>query len=211
MFNALVHRLEERLKQPLPGSTAHDIMRATPVGPITPNFRHKLPPKPGAVLILLYENNGQVCFPLIKRPEYLGAHSGQVSLPGGKAEEGEDALTTALREGYEEIGSSKDELTILGTLSEFFVVPSNFLVTPVVAYCDHVPELRPDPREVSRIITGDLLSLTKQDAIRNKEIIAAGQFRMMAPHFEIENEIVWGATAMMLNELCHIVREIQTS
>lgn len=209
MFQSLVHRLEERLKLPLPGAAAHDIMRATPVGPITPNFKHKIPPKPGAVLILLYENNGQVCFPLIKRPEYLGAHSGQVSLPGGKAEEGEDSLTTALREGNEEIGSSKD-LSILGTLSDFFVIPSNFLVTPVVAYCDHVPELSPDPREVSRIITGDLLSLTQQDSIRNKEILAAGTYRMMAPHFEIENEIVWGATAMILNELCHLVREIQT-
>jgi hypothetical protein len=52
--------------------------------------------------------------------------------------------------------------------------------------------------------------LIKQDAIRNKEILAAGEYRMMAPHFEIENEIVWGATAMILNELCHLVREIQT-
>lgn len=209
MLQPLVQKLEERLKAPLPGAAAHDLMRATPVGPIKPDFTHKLPPKPGAVLILLYEKDGTICFPLIKRPEYLGAHSGQVSLPGGKAEEGEDAVATALREGNEEIGTVEHELTILGTLSDFFVIPSNFLVTPVIAYCNHVPALRPDPREVARILTGELLSITRQDAIRNKEIVAAGQFRMMAPHFEIENEIVWGATAMILNELCHLVREVQ--
>jgi 8-oxo-dGTP pyrophosphatase MutT (NUDIX family) len=211
MLSSLAFKLEERLKLPLPGASVHDLMRATPVGPVTPNFKHKTPPKPGAVLIVLYEKEDGIYFPLIKRQEYLGAHSGQVSLPGGKAEEGEDAIQTALREGFEEIGAKKDELTIIGTLSDFFVIPSNFMVTPVVACCAAIPELRPDPREVSRILTGNLLELIRQDAIRNKEILAAGQFRMMAPHFEIENEIVWGATAMILNELCHIIREINGS
>jgi 8-oxo-dGTP pyrophosphatase MutT (NUDIX family) len=210
MLRSLISHLEERLKLPLPGASAHELMRAVPVGSVTPNFIHKLPPKPGAVLIVLYEKDNAIHFPLIKRNEYLGAHSGQVSLPGGKAEEGEDAIQTALREGFEEIGVNKGELTIIGTLSDFFVIPSNFMVTPVVAFSESIPELRPDPREVSRIITGNLIELTQQDAIRNKEIIAAGQFRMMAPHFEIENEIVWGATAMILNELCHLVREIKT-
>jgi 8-oxo-dGTP pyrophosphatase MutT (NUDIX family) len=209
MLRSLVAKLEERLKLPLPGASVHDLMRATPVGPVTPNFKHKTPPKPGAVLILLYEDYDSIYFPLIKRPEYLGAHSGQVSLPGGKAEEGEDSVQTALREAFEEIGANKDELNIVGALSDFFVIPSNFMVTPVVAYSQGIPELRPDPREVSRILRGNLLELTQQDAIRNKEILAAGQFRMMAPHFEIENEIVWGATAMILNELCHIIREIK--
>ena len=209
MLRSLVTKLEERLKQPLPGAAAHDLMRATPVGPITPNFKHSSPPKPGAVLIILYEHHHEVCFPLIKRQEYLGAHSGQVSLPGGKGEAGEDAVQTALREGFEEIGARPEGLTILGTLSDFFVIPSNFLVTPVLAWSEGVPDLRPDPREVSRILTGNLLSLTQQDAIRNKEILAAGKFRMMAPHFEIEHEVVWGATAMILNELCHLVREVQ--
>jgi 8-oxo-dGTP pyrophosphatase MutT (NUDIX family) len=209
MLKSLVAKLEARLKQPLPGQAAHDIMRATPVGPLLPDFKHTLPPKPGAVLIVLYEKGDEICFPLIKRQEYLGAHSGQVSLPGGKAEDGEDAIETALREGFEEIGVDRGQLQIIGTLSNFFVIPSNFIVTPVITYCEGIPDLKPDPREVSRIMTANLLSLTAQDAIRNTEILAAGKYRMMAPHFEIENEVVWGATAMILNELCHLVREIQ--
>jgi 8-oxo-dGTP pyrophosphatase MutT (NUDIX family) len=208
MLDSLGSQLQERLKLPLPGSVAHDVMRATPVGPITPNFKHTRPARPGAVLIALYQDGNTIKFPLIKRQEYLGAHSGQVSLPGGKAEEGEDSIETALREGEEEIGIKRDQLSIIGKLSDFFVIPSNFLVTPIVAVSNTSLELNPDPREVSKILTGNLFELISQDAIRNKEILAAGSFRMMAPHFEIEGEVVWGATAMILNELCHIVREI---
>ena len=208
MLKSLSEHLQERLKQPLPGAKAHDIMRATPVGPVTPDFRHKTPPRPGAVLIALYEDEGIIKFPLIKRQEYLGAHSGQVSLPGGKAEGNEDAVQTALREAKEEIGLGAEGLEVIGKLSDFFVIPSNFLVTPIVVVSNSIPQLNPDPREVARILTGNLFELTTQNAIKNKEIIAAGNYRMLAPHFEIEGEVVWGATAMILNELCHIVREV---
>lgn len=211
MLHSLIKNLEERLKQPLPGALAHDLMRAIPVGSLKPDFQHELPPKPGAVLILLYEDDGIIKFPLIKRQEYLGAHSGQISLPGGKAEPGEDSIETALREGEEEIGLNRNTIQVIGKLSDFFVIPSNFLVTPIVVATETLPVLRPDPREVAKILTGDLMEITHQDAIRNKEIMAAGQFKMMAPHFEIEGEVVWGATAMILNELCHLVREAKQS
>jgi 8-oxo-dGTP pyrophosphatase MutT (NUDIX family) len=160
---------------------------------------------------MLYEDNGQVRFPLIKRQEYLGAHSGQISLPGGKAEPDEDAVETALREAEEEIGLNRNDVEVIGKLSDFFVIPSNFLVTPIIVAADGIPSLNPDPREVARILTGNVFDIARQDAILNKEIIAGGQFKMMAPHFEIEGEVVWGATAMILNELCHVIREIQST
>ncbi|MFZ6010924.1 MAG: NUDIX hydrolase [Bacteroidota bacterium] len=207
-MDELIRKLGERLKQPLPGAKAHDLMRAYPVGPIVPKFEHKLPPRPGAVLILLYEDEGQIKFPLIKRPEYLGAHSGQVSFPGGKTEGNEDAIETALREGEEEIGIDRNKLRLIGRLTDFFVIPSNFLVTPIVAASEGVPELQPDSREVERILSGRIDELIQQDAILNKEILAAGKYRMNAPHFEIEGEVVWGATAMILNELFHVIREL---
>ena len=182
-------------------------MRATPIGNLVPKFEHKLPPKPGSVLILLYEEDGEIKFPLIKRPEYLGTHSGQISLPGGKADPGEDPIQTALREGEEEVGIDRSKVKVLGTLSNFFVIPSNFLVTPVVGVIDQ-PVFTPDPYEVSKILSGSLSDLIKGDAIRQKEILAAGQFHLVAPHFEIEGEIVWGATAMMLNEFRTVLQEL---
>lgn len=207
-FEKLVLQLEDRLKQPLPGPQAHERMRAIPVGNTIPRFAHKIPPKPGGVLIVLYPDNGKIWFPLIKRPDYPGLHSGQVSFPGGKTEPGEDAVTTALREGNEEIGITQSDIKVIGRLSDFFVIPSNFMVTPIVGYTNSKPALKADPIEVARILYGDLESILPESMIVEKEIIAAQSFKMRAPHFEIENEIVWGATAMMLNEFRTILNEI---
>lgn len=197
----LVGKLEQRLKLPLPGREAHEPLRAVPVGMIKPKFEHKTPAKPGGVLILLYEEDGVIKFPLTKRPDYLGTHGGQISLPGGKAEQDEDIITTALREGEEEIGVLRSRIKVIGQLSEFFVIPSNFIVTPVIGYLEERPLFKPDPKEVVRVLEGNLDLLIRPDAIQTKEILAAKIYPMIAPHFEIEGEVVWGATAMILNEL----------
>lgn len=191
----------------MPGQSAHELLRAKPVGQLLPRFDHKLPPKLGSVLILLYEENGVIKFPLIKRSTYSGAHSAQVSLPGGKAEPNEDVFAAAIREAEEEIGVNRNDIQIIGKLSNFDVLPSNFLVTPVVAYIDYVPTFVPDAHEVEKVIQAELLELLKDDAIKESEILAAGLYRMSAPHFLIEEEIVWGATAMMLNEFRSILKE----
>jgi len=209
IFDELVRRLRERLLDPLPGDSAHAPMRALPIGDLTPRFDHSLPPKPGGVLILLYEDEGGLIrFPVIKRQEYIGAHSGQVSLPGGKSEEGEDPIFTALRECEEEIGVDRKSLVVLGRLTNFFVIPSNFIITPVIAAANFIPAFKPDPYEVARIMSFSLNDLLKDDAVKQSEIVAAGKFRLMAPHFEIDGEIVWGATAMMLNEFRTVVHGI---
>jgi 8-oxo-dGTP pyrophosphatase MutT (NUDIX family) len=208
MYASLIERLSERLKLELPSALAHDPLRAVPVGQFKPKFKSNGPTRPGSVLILLYEDEGDIKFPLIKRPEYQGAHGGQISLPGGKAEAGENSIETALREAQEEIGVDSHGVSILGRLSEFHVIPSNFLITPVVASIDHRPEWIPDPYEVAGILTGRISELVREDAVRTTEILAAGQYRMNAPHFNIDNQIVWGATAMMLNEFRMVLREI---
>lgn len=200
--------LVKRLTSELPGSTAHEPLRAVPTGSVVPTFKHKQPPKPGSVLILLYEDEGEIHFPLIKRTDYKGLHSGQISLPGGKKEQGETENETAIRETFEEIGVNPAKVEVIGHLSKFFVIPSNFIVTPVVARIDHKPNFIPDPREVARVLQGRLSDLVHDDAIQTKEIVAANQFRLNAPHFEVEGEIVWGATAMMLNEFRMVIRDV---
>ena len=208
MYDSLIKGLSERLKHELPSALAHDPLRAVPVGQFKPKFKIDGATRPGSVLILLYQEEGDIKFPLIKRPEYVGAHGGQISLPGGKAEAGENSIDTALREAQEEIGVDSRSVNILGRLSEFHVIPSNFLITPVVASIDRRPVWIPDPYEVAGILTGSISELLKDDAVRTTEILAAGQYRMTAPHFNIQNEIVWGATAMMLNELRMVLKEL---
>lgn len=207
-FDELMRRLEARLLQPLPGPMAHEPLRAIPTGIVKPTFTHQAPPRPGSVLILLYPDEGLIKFPLMKRPEYVGAHSGQISLPGGKGEEGEDAVQTALREGEEEIGARPSNIRVIGRMSDFFVIPSNFLVSPVVGFQPERPMFTPDPVEVVKILEASVEDIVRDDAIKTKEILAARVYPMLAPHFLIDDEIVWGATAMILNEFRWILKEV---
>jgi 8-oxo-dGTP pyrophosphatase MutT (NUDIX family) len=204
----LIRELDKRLKDPLPATAAHELLRARPVSGQFPDFGHKLPPRPGSVLLLLFEENGVIKLPLTKRATYKGAHSAQISFPGGKAEAGENAVQAALREAEEEIGIHQADVRVIGQLSDFNVIPSNFLVTPIVGSLNYVPVFKPDPREVDKIIYAEITDLIRDDAVYEEEILAAGVYPMIAPHFLIENEIVWGATAMMLNEFRMVLREI---
>jgi len=209
-FDEFIKKLTSTLQGDLPGALAHEVMRAVPIGSFKLKFEYPTPPKPGSVLILLYQKEGKIFFPLTKRPDYQGAHGGQISLPGGKMEPGEDSITTALRECEEEIGISASDIHIIGKLSEFFVIPSNYLVTPVVGFIKVDPVFKPDPVEVEKIILGNVNDLISDDAIKSKEILAAGRFPLTAPYFDFEEQTVWGATAMMLNELREVIRKFDT-
>ena len=207
-FDSFIEQLAGRLQQPLPGREAHEPLRAIPMGDLTPIFDHKAGPKPGSVMLLLYPDEGKIKFPLTKRPDYVGTHGGQVSFPGGKAEPNETIEQTAMREAEEEIGVRRANIEMIGRLSEFFVIPSNFMVTPVVAWQATKPIFIPDPVEVVKVLECSIEDLMKEDAVQVKEILAARKYRLSAPHFMLENEIVWGATAMMLNEFRTVLRKI---
>lgn len=202
----LISAVRKGLTRPLPGAVAHERMRANPSGQLRPRFTYKTSPKPGAVLILLYEQDGIIRFPLIKRPDYPGMHGGQISLPGGKVEAGEDVITAALREANEEIGVNPGEPSVMGQLSPFHVVPSNFIVSPIVAVTRSVPTFVPDPVEVERIIIGEISLLLPEESIMKKEIVVGDGYRLMAPYFDIQGETVWGATAMILSEFSEVLR-----
>ena len=202
---ALTAWLKERLNQPLPGSLAHEEMKAVPVGEKF-TINHSGNPKPGGVLILLYPNKGEVYLPLILRSSYNGAHSGQISFPGGKSELNESPESTALREAREEIGVNPEAVKLIGKLSPHYVVPSNILVQPVIGVSESKPDFLPDAREVVTVIEFKISSILSPDSIRNG-IIKAGNYTLNAPFFNSEAGNVWGATAMMLNEFRFLLNE----
>lgn len=78
----------------------------------------------------------------------------------------------------------------------------------MVAFITGKPAFNPDPKEVVKILCGSINELVKEDAVQTKEIMAARMFPMLAPHFQVENEVVWGATAMILNEFRMVIKEI---
>ena len=145
--------LEKRLQKPLPGKPAQ--LKMSSLARIQKLLRLSPPENAvqSSVLILLYPYMGSVGLVLMLRPEYPGIHSGQISLPGGKYEETDESLIyTALREAQEETGIDPGQVQILGQLTEMYIPPSNFLVTPVVGYQPSRPFFTANPKEVEKII-----------------------------------------------------------
>lgn len=161
-----------------------------------------------AVLILLYKKNDTLHIPVILRNEYNGAHSGQISLPGGKVEKFDDSHEdTALRETYEEIGVERKKIKVIGCLSDLYIPPSHFLVKPFVGYIRETPKFKPDPKEVQRVIEIPLESFFKEDVVKEKAFVSSSSgVTKKAPYFDVENIEIWGATAMILSELIEIIR-----
>lgn len=207
-FERLIQQLETKLKEPLPGKEAHIKMSPQPVD--LRRFEPKLPEnhRKSGVLLLFYPTSEGSFFPLIKRPIYPGVHSGQVAFPGGKMEpEDETIVQTALREAEEEIGINRSKVTILGNLSDLFIPTSNFLVSPVVGFTEQKPDLIPEEKEVSRIISTELLQLFDPMVRKQKVLELRPNLLLNTPYFDIDGEIVWGATAMILSELIQILNQ----
>ncbi len=205
----LIGRLQQRLQHPLPGTPAHEKMLPTVPGGNRVQFKNNGEPRKGAVLILLYEDDGKIHFPLIQRPLYEGVHSGQIALPGGRYEEDDtDLIATALREANEEVGVLVNDVSVIGQLSEFMVSASNHLVLPVIGYTTNKPLFIPDPREVDEVVTATLEELLDTGRLKEKEIVTAHGYRLRSPYYDIQGKVVWGATAMMLSEFVDLIREL---
>lgn len=156
-----------------------------------------------AVGIVIYPKNETIQCLLIRRPSYDGAHSGQISFPGGKRDSNDfDLEFTARRECVEEIGLPHHHSTLIHPLTEVFIPVSNFLVQPYLFFCDNLPDLIPDEREVAEIISFDLFELTRFSEIPRTIIKINSSLKVKdVPYFDIDGHIVWGATAMMLGEM----------
>jgi 8-oxo-dGTP pyrophosphatase MutT (NUDIX family) len=162
-------------------------------------------PKKASILILLFPQNEALHLILIKRADYQGHHAGQISFPGGKVEPVDNSLfETALRETKEEIGISLENNILRRPLTQVYIPPSGFLVQPYLAFYPKVPVLQPN-YEVEKILTPDLHSIITQKVVY-KTIIASSGKKWESPGIDIENNFVWGATAMMLSELIDLTK-----
>lgn len=164
-----------------------------------------------AVMILLYQEQGKVQFPLIVRPQYPGVHSGQIALPGGKYEDDDsDLIYTALRETQEEIGVDMNEVEVIGQLSELYVPPSNFNILPVVGSLPKTPQFVLEEKEVEELVIADINVLNDKSKRKQKQMTFYSGLNVEVPYFDIEEKVVWGATAMILSELATIINNINS-
>ena len=158
-----------------------------------------------AALVLLYPIRRQVHLVLTRRAGTLDQHAGQVSLPGGAVDGDETVEAAALREAQEEIGLETTDLRIIGQLSALYIPVSNYALHPVVAVLDRRPALVPAAAEVAHILEIPLDELRDPKRLRQGRRWR-GDDAITVPYFELQGERVWGATAMVLGELLHLIR-----
>ncbi len=205
------HELEDILKtffrnEELPGSAAQKLMAPSSRNP--KSVKHSSPIRLSAVMLLLYPKNKKWHIALIKRNTYNGNHSAQVSLPGGKLESGDaDLKACALRETYEEVGVYCEADEVIGSLTALHIPISNFMVHPYVLVLDKRPDFRINPDEVEHLIEIPLKLILKQQYQKTKEIISE-EHHITAPVYQLENDYIWGATAMILSEFAVILKHL---
>jgi 8-oxo-dGTP pyrophosphatase MutT (NUDIX family) len=205
MFEKLIHHLSEKLKEPLVGKEAHLEMAHSER--IFPSSAEISDYRLSAVILLIYPNEQNLpCVLLIERSVYNGHHSGQIALPGGKYEEHDsDLQSTALREFFEETGANETPF-IIGKLSDVHISISKFIVKPYVAYLNERPNFLLNEAEVVNLIEWDIQDLLQQDSIK-KTTITVNETSITTPYYLVEGKTLWGATAMIMNELKYLIKE----
>lgn len=160
--------------------------------------------RPAAVLVPLIERPEGMTVLLTLRTAHLSAHAGQVAFPGGRAEEHDvDAVATALRETEEEVGLSRDLVTIVGRL-DTYVTGTGFEITPIVGLITTDYVLAIDPHEVAEVFEVPLSYILDRNNHNRTERESAGRTRVffVLPY---QGRNIWGATAGMLVNLAEVL------
>lgn len=164
-------------------------------------------PKKAAVLALFYPNkNNQTTLLLTKRASYKGTHSAQISFPGGKVEYNDkNLLDTALRETKEEVGVIQSYVKIIREITDVYIPPSNFLATPFLGYLEDTPQFVTN-HEVANTIEILVSDLLNDKNLTSVKMSTSYMQNAEVPCFKINDNIIWGATGMMLSEIRELIK-----
>ena len=200
--------LQTKLNAPLPGREAQSKMAPNPVNgknktkhykPANDDFRNS------SVLVPIVSWKEELEIILTLRTQSIN-HGGQLSFPGGGKEGDETIVETALREAQEEIGLHQDGVHIIGQLTPLYVGHSDNMVTPVIAFLEQEQFFTPNPNEVDEIISVPISQLLEeQNLVEENWELRGTPYRV--PFWNIHRVPLWGATAMMMNELIELYRE----
>ncbi|MEP3371859.1 MAG: CoA pyrophosphatase [Maribacter dokdonensis] len=173
------------------------------------NISQKNPRRAGVMALFYPTKNMGTNLLLILRKTYKGVHSNQVAFPGGKEEKSDDGLlTTALRETYEEVGVAPKDITVIKEISEIFIPPSNFMVQPYIGiYRNPKPFVKQDA-EVELILEVPLSDFLDDTLVVSKKMTTSYAVDIEVPAFKLNGYIVWGATAMMMNEIKELLKQV---
>lgn len=204
-FLSLISRIEQAS---LGGFTSHAKMIPKERSLVDLDIIARSGPRRAAVLVLFYPDLSNLTkFLLILRADYDGTHAAQIGLPGGKYEQWDgDLQTTALRETSEEVGVQMEQIQVKKRLTDTFIPPSNFLVSPYLGYTEKKPEFITN-HEVEEIIEVSLAELLNEEAVSSENLTTSYMKNIDVPCFRLNQRTVWGATAMMLSEIKDLIKE----
>ncbi len=208
-INTYASRISALLRNGLPGPIVHKAMAPAHRDQLMMLNADRGEARLSSVMIILYPDaDGKINTIFTKRATYKGVHSAQIAFPGGKTEPTDPSLLhTALRETQEEIGVTITEGEILGKLTDLFVPPSNFIISPYVAFLPSPPVTFADSCEVAEIFSVPVADFLSPDATMEQTCLTAlGDYRPM-PGYKFENHFIWGATAMIFSELLWVMRQ----
>ena len=169
-----------------------------------------------AVLVALFEEDGEVQLVLTRRSFSMREHRGEIALPGGRSDVDETPVATALREAREEVGIEESAVSVVGWLSPLATLALGSAIWPVIGFLDSRPVMVTDPGEVDRAFTVSLAELLadgsfleerwrRQVAWRGTD--AEGYFPIY--FYRVPGDLIWGATARVLTELLCVVTGVQ--
>ena len=164
------------------------------------------PATPASVLLPLVDRAGEIHVWLTKRPETMNRHRGQVAFPGGKRDPGdESALHTALRETEEEVGFSPSTVDVLGGVDDL-VTTTGYNISPFVGWLREDLPARPNPAEIARAFCVPLSSFVFVEP--RPHFFRGRGLTRIAPSYDVDGELVWGATARIMMNFVAVVRGV---
>jgi 8-oxo-dGTP pyrophosphatase MutT (NUDIX family) len=179
--------------------------REAPIGDIGPEHLPEGGFAHAAVLVPLFEKDGEAHVLLTRRTARMTRHAGQVAFPGGRVEPGEESLAAALREAHEEVGLEPSRADVMGRLSETLVLQSAFRLTPWVAWVPYPYPYAAAAGEVDEILEVPVAALTRAGAHRVEHREVYGM-NLDVHFFSVGRDVIWGATGRVLNELLGVWR-----
>jgi 8-oxo-dGTP pyrophosphatase MutT (NUDIX family) len=207
MRENFLENLVDVLKKGIPGEDAHLKMSPLNRGKSSQAILGNTTYKESAVAVILYPKEQSIECILTQRQEYKGKHSGQISFPGGKKEAVDIHIEyTARRETFEEIGIPIANGILVCELTSVYIPVSDFLIKPFIYFHEELPTLSPNTREVAEIFTFTLEELLDQNSFSTLSFeISPGITKDNIPCFTLNGKNVWGATALILNELREVL------
>lgn len=206
-MNTIISQLRATLTQPLPGLEAQLRMAPQPRAGWDP-LRFPDDARAGAALLLVYPHDHTIHIALTVRGSGLRNHTGQVSFPGGRVDDGETFEQAAVRETYEEIGVDPRTIEILGRLTPLHIPVSRYILHPIVGCTSVRPAFQRAEWEVARIIEVPVSLLRDAKTVKREirtRVVNGQSVDVEVPFYDVDGEKIWGATAMVLAEFCAIL------